>query len=513
MTLLPCHWMSCCLSGWCWKAQRRPLGDEVGHLRHQQRCRAHGSDNKPVANVADGCRRIEPDQIVSGTVRESTARLWLLQLAVGIVASFITLIATVDFLGLWVFLTSIVVGAVTAWAANGKRLLQLGAEMAAFSLRLQSRSSNFEPVWAKDVEPGDWVCTPASYRRALEDAERKDRLNGVLVGRRQAAPRPPKDDNSGDLRLATKHLSIPVQRVFVARKSSGGKEISLTFARDAATYRHDETFQRRDPKARKPTNQAIQGDSQVLINLLAILDQRRSMTEYALTRDLARFNPGVSLDGVSVDRALRAAISQGMIDQEAGLGWFFREVCAIFSPSTDAALRRKREVSLSRAGKAWTRCAEQGDTRKGDSRAPRAESAPNPANNSMPRPDNQGVPDQMVDESGSRSVRGQNPAQKNPGAAKSRSAEIDDDDRGRGFKMGWSAGVSATGGTLAGLVLNGQAAWERAIFISLVFISGGAFLMLILTGLPYLTYRRRRPGATVKSDTAYNTDQSDRGPN
>jgi hypothetical protein len=95
---------------------------------------AHGGDNKPVANVADGCRRIEPGQIVSGTVRESTARLWLLRLAVGIVASFITLIATVDFLGLWVFLTSIVVGAVTAWAANGRRLLQLGAAMAAFWL-------------------------------------------------------------------------------------------------------------------------------------------------------------------------------------------------------------------------------------------------------------------------------------------------------------------------------------------------------------------------------------------
>lgn len=79
--------------------------------------------------------------------------------------------------------------------------------------------------------------------------------------------------------------------------------------------------------------------------------------------------------------------------------------------------------------------------------------------------------------------------------------------------MAWSAGVSATGAGLAALVLNGQAAWERAIFISLVFISGGAFLMLILTGLPDLTYRRRRPGATVKSDTAYNTDQSDRGPN
>jgi hypothetical protein len=112
----------------------------------------------------------------------------------------------------------------------------------------------------------------------------------------------------------------------------------------------------------------------------------------------------------------RRAVTVGL----PAVPWFFREICAIFSSTTDAALRRKREVSLSQAGKAWTRCAEKGEPRKGDSRAPRAKSAPNPANNSMPWSDNQGVPEQTGDESGYRSARGKNPAEKNPGAAKSR---------------------------------------------------------------------------------------------
>lgn len=75
--------------------------------------------------------------------------LGLLRLAVGIVASFVALISMVNFLGFWVFLPSIVVGAVAARVANGRRLLQLGAEMTAFSLRLQfdtARSSNYGPV-------------------------------------------------------------------------------------------------------------------------------------------------------------------------------------------------------------------------------------------------------------------------------------------------------------------------------------------------------------------------------
>jgi hypothetical protein len=75
-------------------------------------------------------------------------------------------------------------------------------------------------------------------------------------------------------------------------------------------------------------------------------------------------------------------------------------------------------------------------------------------------------------------------------AAENQPTEANHDQR-NDYRVVWSAGVSASGAGLAAL-FNGQAPWQRAIFISLIFISACTFVILILVGLPRVMSRRRR---------------------
>jgi hypothetical protein len=449
--------------------------------------------------------------MVAGTARESPARLWLLRLAVGIVASFIALMSTVNVLGLWTFLPSIVVGAATAWTANGRRLLQIGAEIADLSVQSLPNSvrfSNSETLSAAEILPGDWVCRFVRYRIILEYAERKDSRKRELAERRRAASRQSNHDSNSDDRAVKEDPAIPLEQVIVIDKSSDNREIQLTFASGRKLNSpRDEMFYCRRLKGRKINTPAVHQDSQALGELLTTL-ARRSSTESDLIQNLAKSYPYAS-----IHRALRAAISQRMIEQEIGLGRVFQEACAIFSSRMDTGLRHRCTVSLSQAGEVWTRRAGGAESRKGDGQAAEARSAPGTINNLFIGSIFQGGSAQPADVSAYRSARGQGAGEEHPEAVQSQRSKVNHDESD-GYKLAWSAGVSATGAALAALLLTGQAAWQRALFISLIFISGCAFVVLILAGLPELTSRWRRLfRALLKRDTAHNPDPSDRGTN
>lgn len=101
--------------------------------------------------------------------------------------------------------------------------------------------------------------------------------------------------------------------------------------------------------------------------------------------------------------------------------------------------------------------------------------------------------------------------EESPTATESRTAEATSDSSD-GLTVVWSAGVSATGAGLAALVLTGEAPWQRAIFISLAFVSGCAFVILICVGLPNMMswWRGRRP-RSLGRDTSAESDPAVRG--
>lgn len=410
-----------------------------------------------------GSLRIDPSQMVAATRRESLGLLWLLRLALGFVASFIVLILTGNILGPWSFLPAIIVGSVAAYAANGRRLLQIGAEMAGSSGRSVPTSatpSNPELVSVINILPGDWVCSADKYKNILEDAERKDRHQRELTERRRAASGHTEEALDDSNHEVTKEPPIPLEFVIAIDETSDKKKIILE-SRDVLEISRDQLCYRRRPKVRPIGAPAIRDASQALSGLLAALVQG-SAHESDLINKIAE-----SYHETSIHRALRGALSQGFIEQEVGLGKAFLEIGAIFSLRVDAGLRRKCVVSLSQAGSIWTQSGTASEFRKEGSEAPRTKSESGTTNNLIfgDQVFHTVVSAQYFGKSGNRPPRRQKASEESV-VAQTQRAEASHD-ASDGLTVAWSAGVSATGAGLAALFLTGEAPWQRA-FLSLL---------------------------------------------
>jgi len=251
-------------------------------------------------------------------------------------AVFVVLISTGNVLGSWSLLPAIIVGAATAWRSNGRRLLQIGAELASQSNRSILKSampSNTELVSAINIHPGDWACPDDKYQRICEEAERQQRrLQDVLEKRHAASGQIDESQRVGYQKVA-KDPAIPLELVITMSESSDKKKLTLRLASgDLWEARRLQLFYRHRPKAGS-TSKPIEDASLALDELLTSLGSGGA-SESDLISKL-----GKSHSEASVHRALRAALSHRLIKQEVRLGRSFREICAVFSPRMDARLR------------------------------------------------------------------------------------------------------------------------------------------------------------------------------
>lgn len=470
--------------------------------------RSYGRDNKAVANVAGGDRRLDPRQIVARVARESPVLLWLPRLALGVVASFIVLIGTANILGSWSLLPASIAAAATACAANGRRLFQIGAEIAGESGRsvpVSATPSNTDLVDAINICPDDWICSHAKYKKMLEDEERKERRQRELSERRRTALGLVETTRNGAGQSVAEALAIPLELVIAV--SPDEKEITLRIANgDVLCVPHDERFHRRRPKVRRGYQPAIEEASLALSELLAVL-AKSSLSESYLINSLVKRH-----SDVSVHRALRAALSRGLIDQHAGPGRIFREACAIFSPRMDTGLRRKSVVSLSRAGKVWVQSGNTPPFRKRGGGTYGPKSSPGTIHNIFigGQTFHTVVLGQTVGESGDRPPQGQKTSEGQSVVTEGQGEEANNEDSAN-YIMAWSAGVSATGAGLAALFLTGEAPWQRALFFSLILISGFTFVILIFTGLPkMMSWRSELRHSPPRRDASSNPDPTGR---
>jgi hypothetical protein len=175
--------------------------------------------------------RIDPGQMVAATRRESPGLLRLLRLAVGAVASFIVLTLTGNILGPWSFLPAIVIGSAAAYGANGRRLLQIGAEIAGQSDRSIPMSANpREPelVRAMNILPGDWICPADTYKEILEEAQQKylrQRERAEMLRTASGQVEKASDDHSDQAGM--KDPAIPLKYVIATEGSPDEKNMIL----------------------------------------------------------------------------------------------------------------------------------------------------------------------------------------------------------------------------------------------------------------------------------------------
>jgi hypothetical protein len=466
------------------------------------------SDNKAVANSVGGLR-IDPSQMIAATRRESPGLLWLLRLALGFITSVIVLVFTGNLLGPWSFFPAIVVASVAAYAANGRRLLQIGAEIIGQSSRsipTSATPSNPELVLVVNIFPGDWVCSADKYKNILEDADRKDRRQRDLAERRRVASGQTGVALNNNSQEVTKEPPIPLEFVIATDETSDKKRIMLE-SRDVLELSRDQFCYRRRPKVRPTGAPAIKDATQALSELLTALAQG-SAHESDIINKLAE-----SYHESSIHRALRAALSQRFIEQEVGLGRAFRELCAIFSLRMDAVLRRKCLVSLSQAGNIWTQSGTALEFRKEGSEAFGPESKSRITNNYIfgNQIFHTTISAQYFGKSGNHPPRMQKASGEDSVVTETRRVEANHD-VSDGLTVAWSAGVSATGAGLAALFLTGEAPWQRAFFISLIFISCCTFVILILAGPPsVMSWWRRLRSTPPRRDASADTEPTNRG--
>lgn len=433
---------------------------------------------------------------------DTPALLWPPRLILGFVAAFVVLIFTGKILGIWFLLPAVIIGAVTTWRSSGRRLLQIGAELAGQStpsLWTSAVPGNTELVSAINVLPGDWAYSYLRYQKIYKAAEREHRRLQELAGKRRAAPGQTDASQSEDDRPVMKVPVIPLEWVIATAESTDRKRLNLRFASgDVDDVRQNQQYYRRRPKNKPISKKTIEEASAALSELLGSLASA-SMSEIDLLKKLVR-----SYSDASAQRALRAGLSQRLIQQEVGFGRLIREICAVFSPGMEIRLRRSCTLSLSPAGEAWVR--ENNFPASDDASSMTAENK-----NDLGTINNFFIGDSTFytvvsprDAAASDNSPSQGP--NTPAGCPISGSETAEDkgDSRDGLTVAWSAGVSATGAGLAALLLSGEAPWQRALFVSLIFVSGCAFLILIFAGLPNLiaSYRsrhRKSPGQTPGS--------------
>lgn len=469
---------------------------------------ADGGDNDAVTAAAGGDRRIDPRQVVAKTVPETPAWLWLPRLVLGFVAAFAVLVFTGNILGLWFILPAVIVGAVTTWRSNGRRLLQIGAELvgqSAHPLRAPAMPSNAELVSALNILPGDWAYSHLRYQRKFKEAEREYRRLWELAEKRRVASGQTDASQSEYDQSAMRAPAIPLEWVVATAESSGHERLILRFASgDVDDVGRNQQYYRRRLKAKPVSKKSIAEASLALSELLGALASTAAFEDHLLNK-LVR-----SYSDASVHRALRAALSQRLVEQEVGFGRLIREVCAVFSLNMEIKLRQSCVLSLSKAGDAWVRGAGVATSGNASSTAANNKPEPGTVNNffigdstfyTVVSHQAGAVSDDSTAQSadcskGGRAFSGSGPTK-------------DSDDNSDSLTIAWSAGVSATGAGLAALFLTGEAPWQRAVFISLIFVSGCTFVILICVGLPNLTdrwraRRRKSLGHASDSDEAAN---------
>ena len=389
-------------------------------------------------------------------------------------------------------LPAIVIGSAAAYAANGRRLLQIGAEIAGQSGRsipMSATPREPELVCVMNILPGDWICPADRYKKILEEAKQKDLRKReraeILRTASGLAERAPDNSNQAGM----KDPAIPLEFVIATEGSPDKKNIILKLEnRDVLELSRDQSCYRRRLKY-KP-NRAPGEASLVLTELLTALD-RDSTYESDLIGHLAEI-----FYEIPIHHALRAALSQGFIKQKVGLERAFQEVCAIFSLRMDAGLRRKCLVSLSQAGKIWVQSGIAPEPQMQAKEASEPKSAYGTTNNYFTGPLilHTVISARYFGKSGDRPPHRRKSPEEYP-TATGRRAEANHD-TSEGLAVAWSGCVSATGAGLAALLLTGEAPWQRALFISLIFISSCTFLILILAGLPSMMSRWRELRST-----------------
>jgi hypothetical protein len=443
-----------------------------------------------VANAAGSDRRIDLHQLVAMTVGDSPAVLWALRLVLGLAAAICVLILTGHSLGLWSFVPATAVGVATTWKVNSRRLLQIGAEISGLSS--PSAPGIPELTEAHNIRPGDWAFPADRYEKMRQEAERQHRLALEVAERRRSASGPVGASQSDDSRLEPKVSPVPLGRVMATAESQDKRWLTLRFANgDACHAREGQEFYRYRPKSRQAFSESVKKASPALGELLNSLASG-SESENDLITSLEE-----SHSESSVHRALRTALSQRLVQQDVGLGRTAREIGAAFSRNMDARLRQRSLVSLSPGGDAWV----QGSAAPEAGKAGRKSHPPRPAPGAahyyvfgdLTFTSNTTTGRGPVHADGE--VHGTGASGEQPAAAR-RQPAMTDSESSDNLTVAWSAGVSATGAGLAALLANGPAPWQRALLLTLIFVSGCTFIILILAGVPSLTTwwhaRRRR---------------------
>ena len=434
-------------------------------------------------NIAGNDGRIDPPQIVTVNVRETPVILWTLRLMLGLAAAFIVLVFTAASMGLWSLIPAVTLSALVIWKANGRRILQIGAEFLPDpSVPDSPRPRNTERVSAISLQAGDWVCSEKTYKGILADlqlAQERTASGQAEAGQSQESGGQPAEDPV-----------IPLRRVIVMAESPDQKNLQLIFAdKDREEPARGEVYYRHRPKGKRVPSQPVQEASEALSRLLIFLAMGK-VSESDLISELM-----ISYPEPSVHRALRAALAQQLVEQEI-FGRLFRELCAVFSRKIDEGLRRKCLLSLSEAGTLWV---EGGNALWHDK-----ENREKGKSNFMPGTVNIIITDSRASVH-DRTTSSSSNDQPHEAEAENQVTKTPDDGSG--------AGVASLSGTVAGAsaaiaaLINRGALWGRAVFISFVIVSVCTFVIAIFAFAPIVvSWWQEQHSASPKGDISAGPD-------
>jgi len=448
-----------------------------------------GGNNGTVADAAGGDPRIDPRQMVARVPQEGTVSRCLVRVVIGAIVWLIVLTCTVKFLGPWSLLPSIVLGIAAALTTNPRRVLQIWAEIAGqprWSISRSMPSGRTSLVSAADILPGDWVFRRDLYKVVLKDHQRKALMQLELAERRRAALGQAKEaGNNNDPAVTSDPPPIQLVLVIATGESAYKKKVALKFANGVILNTpRDERWYRWRPDA-KPIDASIQKASLALPELLKVL-AAGSRAESDLLDELSR-----SHCDDAVHRALRAALSSGMIKQHFGLGRFGQEAAATFSSRLDAKLRRRCVVSLSNAGTLWLQSSNAPKPRKETRDAAGSKSESSTTNHIHQTYNTLIFPQATAATSDPpvwrKRVQGAHPAVIG--------SERTDADKAASDAPALTllAAIGGVSGTLASLLVNHPAQWQRAVFItaSVICIVTLIFLIYALLSTVMSQWRRR----------------------
>lgn len=331
---------------------------ESGHVQFMTYDNEHRNlDKNSQVHSRKNNVRIDPRIIVACAVPETQLSNCVARFIFG--AAVATLVAALlnQLFHDWSLLFGIFAGLACARESDGKNLLQLGAEISGHirpNKRLVRNLGIREQVRADAVAPGDFIHSKEDYRVALEEyrarreearkeheiAEKERRLQCELRGDEWHRYHP---RNFYFLEAKPKRKYHTV--LFISRQGDG-RLVFTTTNGETRPYAPHEPFERRRPRV-NTHKEDVKHAAACLSDLLYLVEGRPRSEE-----DIIAALSG-DHDSARVRRAIRAALSMGLLRRLGNPKRFLCEVAYLIYPSTRFQPFHLRKIALTERGVSW----------------------------------------------------------------------------------------------------------------------------------------------------------------